>query len=513
MSFRGLVVGVAFSLVPVAVFAQVDQQLQAVSEPSAESLRVASDTDGTGTASTIPKWVDSDTLGNSIMYQSGAAIGINTAAPFRHFTVDTPGATGGGMRVARTTATNDPYLDILLSTASTPYAYLQAGDGVAWRILSLNPSGGNVGIGTVSPIAKLHVAGTATTDTNVTVGVDVAAGPAVNYGYAGATYGRSAALINVRPDASATAPNPSIRLATADVPRVIITNTGQVGMGTMAPSAELHVVTSNANVLRGLLLDQITNDDNGYAMTMRKTRGTTGSPLAAVNGDSLGNLAASAYDGTQFVNGARIKFAADGTVAAGSVPTALQFHTGTAAFGAERMRITSSGNVGIGEANPTEKLVVNGNIVATGSITGATVVGSIYQDLAEWVPAAEDIPPGTVVVLNPDVENEVTASSRAYDTTVAGVVSSQPGIILGVRGHNKEQIATTGRVRVRVDATNAPIRVGDLLVSSDKRGVAMKSQPIDFNGRPMHQPGTIIGKALQPLASGEGEILVLLSLQ
>ena len=41
----------------------------------------------------------------------------------------------------------------------------------------------------------------------------------------------------------------------------------------------------------------------------------------------------------------------------------------------------------------------------------------------------------------------------------------------------------------------------------------MRSEPIEFNGRKIHQPGTIIGKALQPLASGEGEILVLLSLQ
>jgi hypothetical protein len=41
----------------------------------------------------------------------------------------------------------------------------------------------------------------------------------------------------------------------------------------------------------------------------------------------------------------------------------------------------------------------------------------------------------------------------------------------------------------------------------------MRSEPMDINGRHFHQPGTIIGKALQPLQSGVGEILVLLSLQ
>jgi hypothetical protein len=41
----------------------------------------------------------------------------------------------------------------------------------------------------------------------------------------------------------------------------------------------------------------------------------------------------------------------------------------------------------------------------------------------------------------------------------------------------------------------------------------MRSKPIEIQGRRFHQPGTIIGKALEPLAGGEGEILVLLSMQ
>jgi hypothetical protein len=41
----------------------------------------------------------------------------------------------------------------------------------------------------------------------------------------------------------------------------------------------------------------------------------------------------------------------------------------------------------------------------------------------------------------------------------------------------------------------------------------MKSLPIDVGGVRIHRPGTLIGKALEPLAKGTGEILVLLSLQ
>lgn len=154
-----------------------------------------------------------------------------------------------------------------------------------------------------------------------------------------------------------------------------------------------------------------------------------------------------------------------------------------------------------------------GNVTVKGAITAATVIGSVYQDLAEWVPATRDMPPGTVVILNPDRANEVMPSHGEYDARVAGVISEQPGLLLGQGGDGKEMVATTGRVKVHVEATNAPIRIGDLLVSSNRPGVAMKSQPIDVAGIAIHRPGTIIGKALEPLQSGQGEILVLLSLQ
>ena len=69
-------------------------------------------------------------------------------------------------------------------------------------------------------------------------------------------------------------------------------------------------------------------------------------------------------------------------------------------------------------------------------------------------------------------------------------------------------------MKVKVDAGDGPIEIGDLLVTSDKEGVAMKSVPVKVGGGVrMHRPGTLIGKALQPLAQGTGEILVLLSLQ
>lgn len=72
-------------------------------------------------------------------------------------------------------------------------------------------------------------------------------------------------------------------------------------------------------------------------------------------------------------------------------------------------------------------------------------------------------------------------------------------------------VATTGRVTV--EATRAPVRFSDLLVTSDVEGVAMKSVPVGLGGASVHRPGTIIGEALEPLAVGAGEILVPLGMQ
>src|SRR5207248_6069358 len=109
--------------------------------------------------------------------------------------------------------------------------------------------------------------------------------------------------------------------------------------------------------------------------------------------------------------------------------------------------------------------------------------------------------------------NQVTSSTVSYDTRVAGVVSEQPGIALGEKSDTKVLVASTGRVKVRVDASKGAIHIGDLLVTSDFPGVAMKSEPVNLGGVQLHRPGTLIGKALEPLEKGKGEILVLLSLQ
>lgn len=260
------------------------------------------------------------------------------------------------------------------------------------------------------------------------------------------------------------------------------------------------------------ILDVAKDQDTSTVMTLRNGNATPAAAgvFRAQSDTAFGSFFAHSSARTLTRYGVSLGGAVEVTVATGTSLIVGTVPASPIVFGTsslERMRITPSGNVGIGTTTPAFALDVVGTIRAT------TSIGAVYQDVAEWVPASHDLTPGTVVVINSERSNEVTPSSSSYDTSVAGVVSKQPGIILGEAAATKEMIATTGRVRVHVTAANGPIRVGDLLSTSDKPGVAMRSTPLDLAGTKIHRPGTLIGKALESLESGEGDILVLLSLQ
>jgi hypothetical protein len=93
------------------------------------------------------------------------------------------------------------------------------------------------------------------------------------------------------------------------------------------------------------------------------------------------------------------------------------------------------------------------------------------------------------------------------------VVSDRPGVLLGEGAEDRVKVAHSGRVKVMVDARYGPVTAGDLLVSSPTPGHAMRSEPVKVGDVSLHRPGTVIGKALESLAEGQGEVLVLLTLQ
>ena len=294
-------------------------------------------------------------------------------------------------------------------------------------------------------------------------------------------------------------------LGTNNGDRVHILGNGDVGVGTAAPTEKLHVF-ENADTQTFVLAENPNTGTSAAALLRAKA------DVAMVNFQAHASTRTLSRFGTVLGGWTEMLSVAGNGLAIGTlagVPMILGTNN------ADRIHITPAGDVGINKPVPAPgaKLHVGGNLVVDGDITGAHVINAVYQDVAEWVSSEEAIGAGAVVIVAPGKTDQVVASTRAYDTRVAGVVSAQPGVLLGVPGESKLKVATTGRVRVRVDATSGPIEAGDILVSSNKPGVAMKSVPIDVSGVKIHRPGTVIGKALESLPAGEGEILVLLSLQ
>jgi hypothetical protein len=142
--------------------------------------------------------------------------------------------------------------------------------------------------------------------------------------------------------------------------------------------------------------------------------------------------------------------------------------------------------------------------------------------LAETFAVSEPVEPGDVLVVDRRAPGHYARCSEAGDPTVVGVVAADPGVLLGgdirrVRdetpapsqaeleqrfGATRAAVALSGTVRVKVDAGYGSIVPGDLLISSPTAGHAMRAPD------PAAQ-GTVLGKALEPLATGVGTIRML----
>ncbi len=124
--------------------------------------------------------------------------------------------------------------------------------------------------------------------------------------------------------------------------------------------------------------------------------------------------------------------------------------------------------------------------------SGSTLLAfkTVGSDLAEIYASHEFLIPGTVVTLDSTLPVGVQASTTAYDPHLMGVVSTQPGLVIGepVTEGTMVFLALAGRVPVLVSTENGPIQPGDYLTSSSQKGVAMRAT----------KPGMVVGQAMEP---------------
>jgi len=181
-----------------------------------------------------------------------------------------------------------------------------------------------------------------------------------------------------------------------------------------------------------------------------------------------------------------------------------------------RLTILSGGYVGVGTTNPTAPLEVNGNVYVDNTLSTAALTIRGGADLAEPFNLSAGggaAAPGAVVVIDEQNPGRLKLSDGPYDTRVAGVVSGANGIHSGIQMQQEgaleggKNVALTGRVYVRADASNGAIRPGDLLTTSTTPGHAMKATDH------ARAAGAILGKAMTGLSEGQGMVLVLVTLQ
>lgn len=162
---------------------------------------------------------------------------------------------------------------------------------------------------------------------------------------------------------------------------------------------------------------------------------------------------------------------------------------------------------------PVFSVSANGDVNALGNYYGQSATfGSSTNpgDLAERVDIAGDdqVEAGDVMIVDPNSPDTYRRSNSSYDQAVAGVISSNPTIVVG-RGKTDytANLAMVGRVPVKVNNQNGSIARGDLLVASAKTGEAMKYDPaLDVSSKMVG----VIGIALDPLTAEQGKVMALI---
>ncbi|MBA4153597.1 MAG: hypothetical protein C0512_04525 [Flavobacterium sp.] len=264
--------------------------------------------------------------------------------------------------------------------------------------LVLTPSG-NVGVGTDSAQAKLHVEGNIRmVDGNQAAGkvlTSDANGTATWQNASANAWGLSGnAGTNPATNFVGTTDNNDLVLKTNNNDNFRIKNDGRIEignnganpvyLGSTSLSKKLYIATESST--NNVVLQASNAAGDPVSIYFGGSRGTIAIPTISESNRNLSNLFFSGYDGTQFVNSSAINARIDGTPALNSMPGMLQFQTtpigGTSP--STRMIINSKGNIGIGSGTPLERFHVFGKSIFTNGFS-ADNAALLYQNDTDYM--------------------------------------------------------------------------------------------------------------------------------
>jgi hypothetical protein len=173
------------------------------------------------------------------------------------------------------------------------------------------------------------------------------------------------------------------------VERMRITQSGDVLIANPTPRTNFASLVGHRMAIEGvgtaerrIAVISSAADINGAQLTLAHQRsGTIGGNTTLQSGDSVGVVMFAGSEGSSFINCASIRAQVDDTPDNNKVPGRLIFATSFSSLPLERMRITHTGNVLIGNTTGTERLSVTGKVqlTATGDsymVGSNDVVGS-----------------------------------------------------------------------------------------------------------------------------------------
>lgn len=254
---------------------------------------------------------------------------------------------------------------------------------------------GNVGIGTIAPASQLEVYESDATGSTVGTVLTLRRKGAANntdglrINFQTQDPGADVAYIDAVNDISNGG---SLRFSTRNAGTVTegmrITSAGYVGMGTTAPGANLQIGSrsSGASPANNSTIAVAGGSSSGgpvYALTLANTAAAATSNESALTFTVANTFTATGQVSTILTN-------------SGTATSDLRFLTFNGSSLAEGLRLTSSGNLGVGTTIPTGKVQVTGgqvytttsdfvlsstgSAIITGQATGAT--GDVYSEVA-----------------------------------------------------------------------------------------------------------------------------------
>ena len=484
-----------------------------------------------GTVGKIAKFTSATDLGDSVISEVNANVGIGTATPTEKLTVQTTSGgygithTDGSVALSTWIGNSDGYSGGWLGTKSNHSLNFFTANGTSR--MTINPAG-NVGIGTGSLLtSKLTIEGQ---DAMTVRGYQ----PFITFldssnGNARGAIQQVNGGLNLFTESYSSGANPFAYLR--------LDNSGNVGIGSATPQAKLEVVSGSGDMLRLIgyapfisLFDSnsgyspayIQNAGGGLvfkptgfgaccaAMVMQANTGNIGigtanplhklhvsGPATVLRLQSTNN---NVWTVTEYATDARIWHAGVGGSAV-SNDLKSKYYIYDANAGRVRLAIDTNGLVS-----------VNALQITGGADFSENFDINAVETSSELAPGK--VKPGMVVSIDPTNSGKLRLSTRSYDRRVAGIISGaggvKPGMVMSQEGtlaDGKHPVALSGRVYCWVDASHGAVKVGDLLTTSTTPGYAMKAM-----NRAKAQ-GAILGKAMTSLKEGKGLVLVLVTLQ